>query len=124
MHPTLIIGKVLSGSHPLAVGRELIPCSLCCFAHPGAFIAHVSPKPCGFGFACSRVKQFNRRIIGKDGLSVQNMPPDGIGQWLKQGCGFANPIGQCRAIKINAVAFKDLGLAVQGSSNDLSFYVR
>jgi len=35
-----------------------------------------------FSARSNRVKKFDRRIINKDGLSVQNMPPDGIGQRL------------------------------------------
>ncbi len=83
------------------------------FTSPRAFVPHVSPKPRGFGFAGTRVKQLDRRIISKDGLSVQNMPPDGIGQRLQQVRGFANPIGQCGTIKIDALALEDLRLPIE-----------
>ena len=41
------------------------------------------------------------------------MPPDGIGQWLQQGCRFANPIGQCGTIQLDPLASKYLALPVE-----------
>ena len=41
------------------------------------------------------------------------MPPDGVRQRRQQGGGFADPVGQRRAIQIEALAIKDLALAVE-----------
>ena len=41
------------------------------------------------------------------------MPSDGIGQWLQQCRGFADPAGQRRAIQIEPFAVEDLALTVK-----------
>ena len=56
----------------------------------GAFIPAVSPKPCGLGLAGAGGEHRDRRVIGKDRLTRQHMPPDGIGQWCQQGGRFAD----------------------------------
>ena len=54
-----------------------------------------------------------RGIVGKDRLPRQHMPPAGVGQRRQQSGGFADPVGQCRAIQIETVAPEDLALAIQ-----------
>lgn len=43
----------------------------------------------------------------------QHVPPNGVHQWTQQCAGSADPTGQQRAIKVNAFASVDDGLAVQ-----------
>jgi len=38
------------------------------------------------------------------------MPADRLGQRFQQGCRSADPVGQGRAIEIDAIALEDLGL--------------
>ena len=80
---------------------------------PRAFIADIGPKPCGPGFARTRRQQLYRRIIGKQGLSLEDMPRDGVRQRLKQGCRFTNPIRQGGAVQIDPLALEYLALPVQ-----------
>ncbi len=80
---------------------------------PRAFIAHVSPKSRGLGFAGAWGQHLYRRIIGKQGRSRQNMPRDGVRQRLKQGGGFTNPVRQGGAVQIDPLAPEYLTLPVQ-----------
>ena len=41
------------------------------------------------------------------------MAADGIGKGLKQGGGLADPVGQCRAVKVEPFAAEDLALAIK-----------
>ena len=41
------------------------------------------------------------------------MATDGIGQRFQKGGGLADPVGQCRAIKIEAFAVEYLALAIE-----------
>ncbi len=41
------------------------------------------------------------------------MAPDRISQWLQQCRRFANPVGEGRAVEINAVAIEYLGLTIE-----------
>ena len=113
MHPATVAGEMIFGMLALAVAGEAIPGGGRGQPAPGAFIAGIGPEPCGLGLAGARRQHANWRVIGKDRFAGQDVPPDGIGQGLQQGGGFANPVGQCRAVDVEPVAVKDLALAVK-----------
>ena len=70
------------------------------------------PQSGGLASATTGGLHPDRCIIGKDRLSLQDMTSDRVGQRLQQRRRFTDPAGQGRPIQIDAIALKDLALAV------------
>jgi len=67
---------------------------------PGPFIADIGSKPFSSGFTGARCQHLYRRVIGKDGLSLEGMFADGVDQGFQKRGRFTNPTGQGGAIQI------------------------
>lgn len=96
-----------------------------CIAAPRSFVTRTGPEPCGLGLSGAVRQHLHRCVVGKDRLGRQNMSPlsamhaspreamDGIGQRFQQDLGFADPVGQRRAVEIQPVAVEDLAVKRQ-----------
>ncbi len=104
-----MFGRVLA----LSIDGEPIPGGWWIIARPGTLVANIGPDPGGLGLAVARRLHLDRGVIREDRLAALNMAPDRIGQRLQQGRRFADPIGQGRAIQVNAVTVEYLGLAIE-----------
>ena len=58
-------------------------------------IATVGPQVGFLGFAPARVKLRNRRFIGMQGVTLQQVPSQAVGQGLQRYTQLANPVSQC-----------------------------
>ena len=80
---------------------------------PGPFIADIGPKPRSSGFTGAWSQHLYRRVIGKDGLSLEGMLADGVDQGFQKRGRFTNPTGLGGAIQIAPLAIVNLTLPVQ-----------
>ena len=113
MHPAAISGEVILRVLALAVAGEPIPGCRWRGAAPGAFVAGIGPEPCRLGLAGAGRQHADRRVVGEDRLGRQDMAPDGICEGFQQGGGFADPVGQRRAVQVEPFAVEDLALPVK-----------
>ncbi len=113
VHPALVPGQVFGGVLALAIDGELIPCRWWVGAAPWPFVANIGPDPGGLAFAGALHLHLQGGVVGKDRLAALNMAPDHISQWFQQCRRFADPVGQGRAVEINAVAIEYPGLAIE-----------
>ena len=113
VHPAAEASEVILGVLTFPISREPIPGGGRGRAIPGAFVAGIGPEPCRLGLSRAGGEHADRRVVGEDRLGRQDMTPDGIGEGFQQGGGLADPVGQCRAIQIEAFAVEDLALAVE-----------
>ena len=80
---------------------------------PGPFIADVGPDPCRPGVALARRLQLDRRVVGEDRRTAQNVTPDCGGQRFQQRRRLADPVRQGRTVEVNALTLEDLALPVE-----------
>jgi hypothetical protein len=80
---------------------------------PGPVIAGVNPTPASLGAAATRVEHWNGRIIGKQLLGCEDVFGQPGLQWLQPPHGSANPIGERRAVELNALPREDLALPIK-----------
>ena len=82
-------------------------------AAPCSVIPGVSEELTGFGPAAAGIEHRRRRLVGKQ-LRGRPQPIEQplINRAQQEGCS-SNPVGQCRAIQVDALAGVNLGLAVQ-----------
>ena len=113
MHPPAEAGEVVLRMLPLPVAREAIPCRWRRAPVPWALVAGIGPEPGGLRPARAGGQHADRRIVGEDRLGREHVPPDGVGQRREQRGGLADPVGERGAVKVEPVAFEDLGLAIE-----------
>src|SRR3954453_8440964 len=80
---------------------------------PGPLVADIGPDPRRLGVAIARRLQLDRGVIGEDRLTAQDMTADRVGQRLQQRRRLADPVGQGRAVEVDAFALEDLRLAIE-----------
>ena len=76
-------------------------------------VAEIGPEPAGAGLAEARGEDRHRRVVGMQHGARQDMPGQRIDQRPQQRRRLADPIGQGRALQLDALAGVDLALAVQ-----------
>ena len=108
MHPAGIILEMLGRLFALAVTQKAIECRRGHFTRPWPFIPDISPEPRGLGFTRTWGKQLDWSIIRENGLTAEHMALNGLGQRLQQGGGFADPIGEGRAVEVDALTLEYL----------------
>ena len=113
VHPALVVGQMLCRMLALSIDGELIPCRRWIIARPGPLVADIGPDTGGLCSALAGCLHLDRGVIRKDRLPALNMAPDRVGQRLQQCRRFANPVGQRRTIKVNAVSIEYLALPVE-----------
>ena len=113
VHPAAEVGEVILRVLAFAVTGEAIPGCRWRGAAPRPFVAGIGPEPCRLGLSGAGRQHADGRVVGEDRLGRQDMAADGIGQGFQQGRALADPVGQCRAIQIEAFAAEDLALAIQ-----------
>ena len=113
MHPAVEAGEVVLRVLTLAVAGEAIPGGRGRRAGPGPLVTGIGPEPGGPGLASARRQHLHRRVVGEDRLGREDMAADRIGQRLQQGGGLADPVGQGRAVEVEAVTLEDPALAVE-----------
>ena len=100
----LIVKQMFTQPDALPVERELIPRGGIRLSGPEPFVANIAPKPCGPGFTGTRSQHLDRRVIGEDGLSLEDIFFDGVGKGFQQRGGFTNSTSHGVAVQINLLA--------------------
>ena len=91
---------------PIAGGRRIR-------AVPGPLVADIGPDPRRPGLAVARRLQLDRRVVGEDRRTAQDVAPDRVGQRLQQRRRLADPVRQGRAVEVDALTLEDLALPVE-----------
>ena len=103
------------GDRPLglAIGRIDIGDAGRVGAAPRAIIARVGPELAGLGASAAGIEHRRRGLVGEQlGRTLQRRQQPLMNRPQQEG-GAADPIGQCRAVEVDALPGIDLGLAVQ-----------
>jgi len=101
----LIVKQMFTRPDALPVERELIPRGAGIrLSGPGPFVANIGPKACGPGFTGTRGQHLDRRVIGEDGLSREDIFFDGVCKGSQQRGGITNSTGHGVAVQINLFA--------------------
>src|SRR5438876_535333 len=79
----------------------------------GSIITHVDPQPPLLGLASARCQHRHRAIVDVELLGREHVPAQRLNEWLHQGTGRPDPLGECRAIQLDAVSGIDLALAIK-----------
>src|SRR3954451_22613795 len=106
MHPALETSQVAGGMLNLAIDREPTAGGGRIRTMPGPLIADVGPDPRCLCLAVTRCLQLDRRVVGEDRRTAQDVTLDRVGQRLQQRRRLTDPAGQGRAIEIDAVALE------------------
>jgi hypothetical protein len=93
-------------SEPIAGGGRIR-------AEPGPLVADVGPDPRRLGLAVARRLQLDRRVVGEDRRSAQDVATDRVGQWLQQRRRLADPVRQRRSVEVDPLTLEDLALPVE-----------
>ena len=62
---------------------------------------------------CPARLQLDRRVVGEDRRSAQDVAPDRVGQWLQQRRRLADPVRQRRSVEVDALTLEDPALPVE-----------
>lgn len=81
---------------------------------PGAVIAGVDPEPAGLGTATAGIEHRDRRVVGEQLLRREDVFGEPGLQRLQPPDSSPNPVGERRAIQLDAVPGEDLALPVEG----------
>lgn len=82
-------------------------------ALPWPVVTGIAPEPCRLGSAASGLEHRQRRVIGKDLRRRQDVREQTRVEEIQPPGGAADPIRECRAVEIDALAGEDLRLAVE-----------
>jgi len=80
---------------------------------PGPVIAGVDPQPAGLSAAAAGIEHWDRRVVSEQRLRSEDMFGETCLQRLKPPDRSANPVGERRAIQLDAVPGEDLALSVK-----------
>ena len=105
---SLVELQVLLRVFALAVGRVGEPHGWRGLVARGPVVADIGPEPSGLGPAAPRIEHRNRGVVGVQGRSRADMIADRPGQGLEEEGQATHPLGQGRAIQIEAGAGEDL----------------
>ena len=80
---------------------------------PRPVIAGIHPEPAGPGAAAARIEHRDRRVVGKQCLRGEDVLGEAGLQRLQPPDGAADPVGEGRAIELDALPREDLALPVE-----------
>ena len=80
---------------------------------PGPVIAGVDPEPAGLGAAAAGIEHRDRRVVGEQRLRGEDVLGEPGLQRLQPPDGSADPVGERRAIQLDALPGEDLALPVE-----------
>ena len=101
------------GTLGLAVGAVEIDRRRRIGSVPGPVIAGVDPEPAGLGAAAAGIEHRDRRVVGEQRLRGEDVLGEPRLQRLQPPAGAANPVGERRAIELDALPGEDLALPVE-----------
>src|SRR3954471_25047393 len=113
MHPASEALQVAGGMLALAIDGEPIAGGGRIGSEPGLLVADVGPDPRRPGAALARRLQLDRRVVGEDRRTAQDVTLDSVGQRLQQHRRLADPAGQGRAVEVDPLTLEDLALPVE-----------
>ena len=80
---------------------------------PGPVIAGIDPEPAGLGAASAGIEHRDRGVVGEQLLRGEDMLGEPCLQRLQPPASSADPVGQRRAIELDALSGEDLALPVE-----------
>jgi hypothetical protein len=107
------VAQVTSRMQPFAIRRVCEPHRRRIAAAGRSVIPNIGPQPTLFRGPPAGTQDRHRRVVGMEFVAVEHMPLQGIDQGPQQRTRLSDPVGQRRAIEINALPGIDLALAVQ-----------
>jgi hypothetical protein len=113
MHPALVASQVVGGMLALAIASEPIASGGRIRTKPGPLVADIGPDPCRPGLAGARRLQLDRRVVGEDRRSAQDVAADRVGQRFQQRGRLADPVGQGRTVEVDPLTREDPALPVE-----------
>jgi hypothetical protein len=80
---------------------------------PGPVVAGIDPEPAGLGATPARIEHRDRGVIGEQLLRAEDVFGEPLLQRRQPPADTADPVGECRAVDLDAMPGEDLALPVE-----------